>query len=191
MSDEARYPAERPDGRHATTMGFCQHLLRTTAGRLAYRPGLSDAEFAEWRQRVRRKLAELLALPPELIAPDAAPTVPPPIRLWSERRDGYRLEKWEAYPEPGSVVPLLMLVPDTVDDARPGAAVMCFPGSASSKELLAGEPELRPEQPPNKHPVANRMAWYYAKAGLVWRWTTPASASWICCLPGSRRTAAA
>ena len=65
------------------------------------------------------------------------------------------------------MVPLLMLVPDTVDDARPGAAVMCFPGSASSKELLAGEPELRPEQPPNKHPVANRMAWYYARAGLV------------------------
>ena len=166
MSDEARYLTDRDDGRHVTTMGFCQHLLRNAAGRLAYRPGLDDAGFAEWRQRVRDKLAELLALTPELIAPGPAPD-PPPVRLWSERREGYRLEKWEAYPEPGSVVPLLMLVPDTVDAARPGAAVMCFPGSASSKELLAGEPELRPEQPPNRHPVANRMAWYYAKAGLV------------------------
>ena len=166
MSDEARYLTDRDDGRHVTTMGFCQHLLRNAAGRLAYRPGLDDAGFAEWRQRVRDKLAELLALTPELIAPGPAPD-PPPVRLWSERREGYRLEKWEAYPEPGSVVPLLMLVPDTVDAARPGAAVMCFPGSASSKELLAGEPELRPEQPPNRHPVPNRMAWYYAKAGLV------------------------
>ena len=166
MSEEARYPPARGDGRHVTTMGFCQHLLRTTTGRLAWRPRLDDATFAEWRQRVRDKLAELLALPLESIAPGTTPD-PPPVRLWAEPRDGYRLEKWEAYPEPGSVVPLLMLVPDTVDDARPGAAVMCFPGSASSKELLAGEPELRTEQPPNRHPVANRMAWYYAKAGLV------------------------
>ena len=134
MSKEARYPPARVDGRHGTTMAFCQHLLRTTTGRLAWRPGLDDAGFALWRQRVRDKLAELLALPPELIAPGTAPD-PPPVRLWAEPRDGYRLEKWETYPEPGSVVPLLMLVPDTVDDARPGAAVMCFPGSASSKEL--------------------------------------------------------
>ena len=90
-------------------MGFCQHLLRNAAGRLAYRPGLDDAGFAEWRQRVRDKLADLLALTPELIAPGPAPD-PPPVRLSTERRDGYRLEKWEAYPEPGSVVPLLMLV---------------------------------------------------------------------------------
>ena len=166
MSDEARYLTDRGDGRHVTTMGFCQHLLRNTSGPLAYRPGLDDAGFAAWRQRVRDKLAELLALAPELIAPGPAPD-PPPVRLWSERREGYRLEKWETYPEPESVVPLLMLVPDTVDAARPGPAVMCFPGSASSKELLAGEPELRPEQPPNRHPVPNRMAWYYAKAGLV------------------------
>ena len=166
MSEEARYPDDRGDGRHVATMTFCQYLLRSTEGRLAYRPGLDDAGFAEWRQRVRDKLAELLGLPPESIVPGAAPD-PSPVRLWAEPRDGYRLEKWETYPEPGSVVPLLMLVPDTVDDARPGAAVMCFPGSASSKELLAGEPELRAEQPPNRHPVANRMAWYYAKAGLV------------------------
>ena len=64
MSEEPRYPADRGDGRHVTTMAFCQHLLRTTTGRLAYRPGLDDVGFAEWRQRVRDKLAELLALAP-------------------------------------------------------------------------------------------------------------------------------
>ena len=84
MSDEARYPAARDDGRHATTMGFCQHLLRTTTGRLAYRAGLDDAGFTEWRQRVREKLADLLALPPELNRPGRgaarSPAGPPVVR---------------------------------------------------------------------------------------------------------------
>ncbi len=59
MSEEVRYPPARGDGRHVTTMGFCQHLLRAATGRLAWRPGLDDAGFAEWRQRVRDKLALL------------------------------------------------------------------------------------------------------------------------------------
>tara|TARA_B100000700_G_C14477773_1_gene593624 strand:+ start:323 stop:535 length:213 start_codon:yes stop_codon:yes gene_type:complete len=52
--------------------------------------------------------------------------VPPqlePAQLWIEEREGYRLEKWEAYPEPGSVVPYLVLIPDGVDHDNPGATV--------------------------------------------------------------------
>jgi len=44
---------------------------------------------------------------------------------------------------------------------------MCCPGSDSTKELLAGEEELAPSQPANRHHEANRMALWYARAGLV------------------------
>lgn len=91
---------------------------------LAFDP---KADFAAWKRKVRRKLREVLAFPD-------APTVSP--RLISEkRRDGYRLQQWELYPEPKCVVPFLMLVPDKL----PAPAVMCFPGSDHPKEMLCGE----------------------------------------------------
>jgi len=154
------YAAATNDGRYRTTQGFCHHLMRTVPGRLEYSPGLDPSQIAQWREAVRSKLEELMAFPDV----QGRPT---PQRLWSQGREGYTLEKWEAYPEPGNVVPYLMLVPDAATPDHPAPAVMCCPGSATSKELLAGEEELSPKQPPNRHHDANRMALWYVRAGMI------------------------
>lgn len=155
------YRTDREDGRFQTTMGFTHYLMKTGSTKLAFDPEMTRDQFDVWQVRVKEKLEALMCFP------DFVPEQPEPVRLWSEPRKEYRIEKWEAFPEPGSVVPFLVLIPDEVDDANPGSAVMCMPGSASSKELLAGEPELRPEQPENRHPIANQMGLQYVKAGFV------------------------
>jgi len=87
--------------------------------------------------------------------------------VWAEPREGYELQKWEACPEPALVVPFLVLVPEGVDADHPAPAVLCFPGSASSKESLAGEPEPDGSTSDHPHWERNRMAWRYAREGLV------------------------
>ena len=59
------------------------------------------------RARFESKVLELMAFPD-------VPQQPEPKRISVERRDGYQLQRWEAYPEPYCVVPFLMLVPDGV-----------------------------------------------------------------------------
>ncbi len=159
--------SERSDGRHLSTRGFIQHLLRNAEPKLAFDPGFTPEEFEGWRLRVRDKLRELLDFP-------EVPRQPSPEKLWTNQRDGYRLEKWEIYPEPGSVVPYLVLIPDNVTPERPGPAVMCFPGSSGTKENLAGEPPLDPSFKTNgrshdgwPHAVRNQQAIQFAKAGFI------------------------
>ena len=86
-----------------------------------------------------------------------------------DRRDGYQLQRWEAYPEPHCVVPFLMLVPDGASAQSPVPAVMCFPGFSGSKEGLAGEPEL-PGWKVNwnaRKRHDNKFALHYARQGMV------------------------
>ena len=147
----------REDGRLETTAGFVQHLLREPP-RLAFQPGWSRAEFEEWQGRVRRKLRQVLAFPK--VAPQPAPKL-----IHEARREGYRLQKWELYPEPASVVPFLMLVPDGVSAARPAPTVMCFPGSEQPKESLCGEPWEGGWK--NKFGEHNLMALHFVRAGYV------------------------
>ena len=85
------------------------------------------------------------------------------------RHDGYRVEKWEAYPLETAVVSFLVLIPDSVTEESPGAAVLCIPGFGGTKEYLSGvrSGDFALEQPPVDNPSTNAMAREYAKAGLV------------------------
>ena len=159
--DRKVYSSTRADGRFLSTMGFTHHLMKLGTAKLKFDPGMSREAFEPWQQEVQEKLRELMCLP----EPDGEQ--PETIRLWTQERDGYRLEKWEAFPEAGSVVPFLVLVPERIDESNPGRTVLCIPGSAQSKERLAGERELRPEQPEDKHPAANQMALQLVRAGFV------------------------
>ncbi|MDP6117983.1 MAG: alpha/beta hydrolase family protein [Planctomycetota bacterium] len=148
------------DGRYLSTAGLAQELLRKAPLKLAYDSTMSREDFSKWRRRTRRKLCELLQFPD--------PTGQPEPRCISvDERDGYTLEKWHVYPEPGAVVPLLLLKPDGVSERRPAAAVMVIPGSSGSKELMAAEPEPDGKPTTNRWPERNKMAWYCAKQGLV------------------------
>ncbi len=146
--------------RSVTSSGFLLNLMKRTKPKLAFDPDMTASEFVEWQEKVRAKLKELMNFP--AITPQPAPK-----KLFEEKRTGYRLEKWELYPEDGCAVPFLVLVPDIASEKSPVGAVLCMPGSNGTKELLAGEPELTSDIPPNKHPEHNKMAFWYAQKGFV------------------------
>ena len=154
------FQTDRADGRFVSTAGFLHAHLKRMQPRLAFDPAMSPDEFPAWQEVVRKKLWELMRVPD-------VPPQPEPKHLWTEQREGHQLQKWEAYPEPLSVVPFLVLVPDGVSQQSPAPAVVCVPGSANSKEALAGEPELPDMPPPQPHWVKNRMALLYTQKGMV------------------------
>lgn len=151
----------REDGRFVETAGFLHKQLQTLHPRLECRAGMTRQEFAAWQVKVREKLLELMCFP-------EVPQQPEPKRIWSRQRDGYRLERWEACPEPFSVVPYYLLMPDGVSSQSPAPAVLCFPGSTGSKEALAGEPELGSATTAGDPKwMDNRMAYHYARRGMI------------------------
>jgi hypothetical protein len=155
------FSSGREDGRFVQTAAFLHKYLQTLQPRLAFRPGMTREQLVAWQPKVREKLLELMCFP-------EAPPQPDPKRIWSQPRDGYRLQRWEIYPEPYSVVPFYLLVPDGVSQQSPAPAVLCFPGSGHSKEMLAGEPELEGNPAPDKAKWPdNRMAFHYARRGMV------------------------
>lgn len=160
-TESRTYASGREDGRFLRTAAFVHKYLQSLQPKLAFRSDLARNDFPTWQEAVREKLLELMCFP-------KVHGQPQPKRIWSEARQGYRLERWEAYPEPYSVVPYLLLVPDGVSPQSPAPAVMCFPGSTGSKETLAGEPELPGSGAPDKTKWSdNRMAYHYARRGLV------------------------
>ncbi len=162
MSEERTvFNSDRPDGRFLHIEGFMHEYLKDLRPVLEFDPNMKPEHFAGWQMLVAEKLRELLQFPEEI------PEQPEPKMRWAEPRDGYELQKWEAYPEPMKVVTFLVLIPDGINADNPGAAVMCFPGSTHSKEFLAGEPEIVAWAPENKYPIRNQMARHYAEAGLV------------------------
>ena len=158
--DNRKYESNRPDGRYVSTLGFAHNAMKTLP-QLAFDPAMEPADFPKWQSAIRAKTLELMAFP------ENVPVQPDPKRLWSEPRAGYTLEKWEIYPEPAAVVPILMLIPDGVTSKKPAPAVMCIPGSSGTKEYLAGEPECHPDLKPSAHADKNHMALEFARAGMV------------------------
>ena len=156
------FQSHRADGRHVSSLAALMHQIRAERPLLEYAPGMTREAFQAWRERVRTTLHQLMSFP-------ACTPQPSPIRLWQEERDGYRLEKWEFYPDDYFAVPILMLIPSSASAQNPTPGVLCFPGSASAKELLAGEPGFAH---PNcsrqrKFPERNDQARHIALAGMV------------------------
>ncbi|MFM1851007.1 MAG: hypothetical protein RIS54_691 [Verrucomicrobiota bacterium] len=120
-NERPRFISDRPDGRMTSTAGFYHQYLKHLRPRLAFDPAMSAGEMAPWRERVRAKLLDLMAFP-------EGPEPPPPACVRTEARDGYRLEKWEAYPEPWCVVPFYLLVPDGVSATSSAATLALFLG---------------------------------------------------------------
>ncbi len=161
-----QFISKRADGRFQDTAGFLQYSLKNNPPKLAFDPKMKAADFPAWQTALREKLLELMAFPEVL-------EQPAPKRLWLRKKDGYQIQKWEAYPEPGSVVPFMMVVPDKVIKSSPAPAVLCFPGSTGSLESLVGLPEIFPKarlkakRTPKWKTEDNRMALHFAKRGMV------------------------
>ncbi len=160
MPTGRRFRSNRGDGRFSGSLGALHARLKASPPRLCFDPQMPPDDFAAWRNALRDRLRELMQL-------DLAGAQPPPELRATEQRDGYELQKWEAFCDDFGVVPFLVLVPHTATPASPGPAVLCCPGSRGTKELLAGEaePDGRPTE--DKHPLRNRMALWFARAGFV------------------------
>lgn len=155
--------SDRDDGRFVDTAGFVQNYIKANPPKLAFDPAMSAESFSTWQEQIREKMTELMAFP-------EVGETPPPKRIWKRQRDGYELQRWEAYPEPYCVVPYLLLVPEGVSASSPAPAVICFPGSGHSKEALAGEPELdgsKPKPGTEWKWEDNRMALHFVKQGYI------------------------
>ncbi len=163
MSDFVYRPIEsdREDGRFLHSDLFMRNWYKRYRPKFEYKEGMNAKEFLEWKERVIEKLREILKFPEDV------PPQPEPKMLWEEAREGYRIQKWEAYPEPYSVVPFLMLIPDGVNANHPAPTVMCYPGTWHTKEALCGEPDLYTNDKPMGFLDNNQMAKEFVKQGYV------------------------
>ena len=160
-STEKHFVSSRPDGRFTSSMAAHMEMLRRQTPKLALPEGLSAEEFPKWRHAVREKLRELLCIPEFTPQPE-------PVLLSTVQREGYRVEKWEFYPDDYTAVQFLSLVPEGADGDHPVPGVMCLPGSIFSKESLAGEPLTdNPMSQFNKYPDRNCMALHMVNAGYA------------------------
>jgi len=153
------FETKRPDGRYENHMAFAWDYVRRMVPEYSFDKVKDGAEIPAWRAKVRTKLCELLQLPD--------PLPKPAFKLLSEEpRAGYRLYRYEFYPEERLAVPILVLVPEAVlRENRRVPAMVCLPGSGASLNSLAGEPE--PKEYNSHYPARNRQAWHYAQIGMI------------------------
>lgn len=155
----ALFTTSRPDGRFISSRGIAHKLMLDNPPRLQYRKGMDSTEFAKWQEDVTATMTRLMAHPEVSGQPK-----PECVGTW--KRDGYTIEKWEAYPFPDAVVSYLVLIPEGVDSLHPAPAIMCIPGWGQTKELLAGESDVDLDKS-EVSPKQASMAHMFAKEGYV------------------------
>ena len=131
-AEHTTFTTDRPDGRYVGSRAIAHKLMENREPRLKFNPSMSASEMESWCADVASTMKRLMNYP-------ACDTVTAPVLTGSWQRDGYRIERWEAYPFDMAVVPYLVLVPDGVDASAPAPAILCIPGFGQTKELLAGE----------------------------------------------------
>ena len=157
--DYATYKTSRADGRYASSRAIGNQLMKAAEPMLQFRPEMAREEFATWKSHVKQAMTLLMKHP-------IVKGQPAPKRVHVTQREGYRVEKWEAYPFEKAVVSFLMLVPDNASGKKPLPAIFCTPGWGQTKEGLAGEPSLnKPGEEYN--PQSMGMARQYVREGYI------------------------
>ncbi len=161
LSYEEHLRPQRADGRYVSVFAAQMAMMRDKKQELSLPEKMTHDEFILWQKKIKDKTRELLCIPEKTHQPA-------PVMLSCVQRDGYRVEKWELYPDDYTAVPFLALVPDIASKDNPVPSVICLPGTNHTKELLADEP--RPEHPNRTSGRLfdrNRMAYHYVKAGFA------------------------
>ena len=118
-------------------------------------------EGEEHHRYIKEKIKELLCMPE--VTPQPAPKL-----LSTVQRDGYRVEKWELYPDDFTAVPFLALIPDSASEKNRMPGILCLPGSNHSKEFVAGEELLdHPNCQVVSWPERNQMGKIMAQNGMA------------------------
>lgn len=152
--------SEREDGRFYSSRGVLHAMLKNNHPKYEFRPDFNHTEFKKWQKDLRTAMVRLMKHP-------EIKHLPAPRLLNTTRRDGYRVEKWEAYPLPECVTSFLMLIPDGVTKENPAPGILCIPGSGETKETTAGEPELWPKFASSNPQERWIMGIPYVRKGLV------------------------
>ena len=161
LTYKEHFESKRHDGRNVCTMAAQMESFRNMKQKLALPDELTPETFKEWQEKVREKQIELLCMP-------EFTEQPAPVMLSCVQREGYRVEKWELYPDDYTAVPFLALIPDGADSEHPVPAVLCLPGSNHSKEFLAGEPQIdHPNGACTDWKERNQMAKYMVENGMA------------------------
>lgn len=116
----------------------------------------------EWREKVARRLPEILGL-------EHSVAVPLEARLIATRaREGYRLEHVVFASEAGVEVPAYVLIPDGASAQHPVPAVLCLQGVIpGGKDELAGEVEGNPAAAAGLARFHDDFARQFVRAGFV------------------------
>lgn len=154
----AQFKSDRQDGRYISSRGIVQGMLEDIRPACEFQPDMSPQDFPAWQTKLQQAMRELMKFPP-------AADRPAPRQITTAQRNGYRVEKWEAYPLPHAAVPFLVLIPDGAEKPRP--TVICIPGSGQPKERLAGETGQDLTTPPVEQADNNAMALHYVREGWV------------------------
>lgn len=149
---------ERLDHRFQSSYGAVWTMLNNTTPKFSFNPEFSQKDFLKWQKGLRNAMSEIMCFP-------KISNLPKPVRITSELREGYQLEKWECYPLPGCVFSYLVLIPEHL--GKPVPAVLCIPGSGQSKEEIAGEQGVYPNLSPNYRNPKMTQALAYVKAGYI------------------------
>lgn len=159
--DNNKVKPSRSDGRYLSSRGTAQYLMSSKQPSLTFDVEMKPREFPAWRKKMQKAMTRIMKHPQIKCAP--------PQRIATVQREGYRVEKWESYPFPHSVVPFLVMIPDGVDTAHPAPAALCIPGFGQPKELLAGERIGNYALTGNADSIVRpaAMGLHYVKEGLV------------------------
>ena len=153
----ADFNTDRPDGRFEKTPAWIYDKLRRTTPKFSFDKVKSPEEVAAWREGLRSKVRELLLLDEKEDLSKIEFR-----KIWEKPRKGYTLYRYEFYPEEKLAVPFYMLVPD-IAKTRQVPAALCYPGSGSSLESLAYEPD----RIYTSYRLRNAQAWWYCQAGMI------------------------
>ena len=161
LSYEEHFSSKRPDGRYVSTMAAFMARLRDMKPTLSLPENLTQESFSAWQKQVKETLYQQLAMP-------EATDQPAPVKLETHQRDGYRVERWEFYPDDYTAVPFLVMIPDTATPENQVPGVMCYLGSAVNKEFVCDEPQdPHPNRAGIKYPERNKMGLYMVQNGMV------------------------
>lgn len=157
---QAKIVSGREDGRFLSSLGAVHNRMKHVQPECAFREGMTADEMREWQEEVRGAMKRLMNFPPDAGVADAR-------RISVTPRDGYVVEKWEIFPGEGVVFPFLVLLPDGCGQGEKLPAVLCIPGSGSTKEAIAGEEPVYPKLGTGGNRDKAAMALHYVKAGCI------------------------
>ncbi|MDE6262541.1 MAG: alpha/beta hydrolase family protein, partial [Muribaculaceae bacterium] len=155
--------SSREDGMLTSSISHVRSLMRANGPKLRFNPAMPADSFPAWQAKMSEAMTRLMK------HPDYQPAAPKMVK--EVARPGYRLQRWETYPLPESMVAVNVLIPDGISEENPAkGAVICIPGFGQTKELLCGEEAgnydlSRPQ--PEGDPAKAAMARHFADKGLI------------------------